>query len=182
MVLSSSERNDSARLCLAVANALRWARSAAVEGSTGDSFVGLADAPFFFRGKVDGESSLSDVISICSSCLSRFCFRGETRGFAGEWVSFQVLTTSGHQKASRLGRRFGALGMRFVFLDGETSLTGLGGGSGGVLGRSTGGAFRGERCFVGVGELDFSLAKECVRVDSRKEDTYNLRTPGPSLE
>ena len=44
--------------------------------------------------------------------------------------------------------------MRFFFLDGETSFDGLGGASGGVLGREIGGAFRGERCFVGVGELD----------------------------
>jgi hypothetical protein len=39
----------------------------------------------------------------------------------------------------------------FLF-EGETSLVGLGGASGGVAGREMGGALQGERCLVGVGE------------------------------
>ena len=42
--------------------------------------------------------------------------------------------------------------MRAFLFDGETSFEGLDG-WGGVLGPEIGGAFRGERCFVGVGEL-----------------------------
>jgi hypothetical protein len=87
--------------------------------------------------------------------LSHFCLRGETSGFEGECLSFHVLTTSGAQKASRLGRRSGACGIRFFFFDGETNFDGLASARGGVLGREIGGAFRGERCFVGVGELWF---------------------------
>ena len=51
-----------------------------------------------------------------------------------------------------LGRRFGAFGIRAFLFEGEASLEGLGA-CGGVAGRDIGGAFRGERCFVGVGEL-----------------------------
>lgn len=40
------------------------------------------------------------------------------------------------------------------FLEGETSFEGLGGARGGVIGREIGGALHGERCLVGVGELE----------------------------
>ena len=56
------------------------------------------------------------------------------------------------QKASILGLRLDTVGMRAFFLEGETSFEGLGI-CVGVVGRDTGGTFRGERCFVGVGEL-----------------------------
>jgi hypothetical protein len=38
------------------------------------------------------------------------------------------------------------------FFDGETSLEGLEGAGGGVVGREIGGALHGERSFLGVGE------------------------------
>jgi hypothetical protein len=52
-----------------------------------------------------------------------------------------------------LGRRSGAFGIRAFFFEGEASFEGLGN-WGGVLGRDIGGALRGERCFLGVGELN----------------------------
>lgn len=66
------------------------------------------------------------------------------------------MTTSGFQNASRLGRRSGALGISCFFFDGETSLVGLEGVNGGVVGRVIGGALQGERFLVGVGELQAS--------------------------
>ena len=44
------------------------------------------------------------------------------------------------------------------FLEGETSFDGLEGARGGVLERTTGGALHGDRCFLGVGELQSVLA------------------------
>lgn len=84
--------------------------------------------------------------------MNNFCFLGESNGLEGECLSFHSLTTTGSQKASRLGRRPGALGIARFFLDGDTSLEGLWGAEG-VLGREMGGALRGDRCLVGVGEL-----------------------------
>ena len=56
-----------------------------------------------------------------------------------------------------LGRSAGACGMRGFFFEGETSFDGLTG-AGGVVGRETGGALYGDRCFLGVGELQDAVS------------------------
>lgn len=152
MVVSSSERKDRASSCFWEAKALRRARISAVVGDVvpfldGD-FEVMPSTAFFFvgeEGPTMKEASLSEEESSLLSCLNNFSLRGDSSGFAGEWISFHVFTTCGHQKASRLGRRSGAWGMRFFFFERETSLLGLAGASGGV--------FRGERCREYVGEL-----------------------------
>ena len=64
--------------------------------------------------------------------------------------------------------------MAGFFLEGETSLLGLSGASGGVPGRERGGALHGERFFVGVGEYvrraGASCDDEVVGRDAANED------------
>lgn len=134
MAVSTSVMKASARACLRAAKSLRWARMLATVGrdSSVDPFL-VGDWAFFFRGEAvgDGKESLSSsemvIEFICfSSCLKRFCFRGESSGFEGENLSLWSLTISGSQKASMLGRRFGAVGIRACFFEGEASFEGLG--------------------------------------------------------
>lgn len=159
MVVSRRARKEVARAYFWAEKVLRWVRSSAgvgvgeVERLVGDVVVVLVD----FRGEVVGKSSsLSEEESDkrpWSSRSSHFCFLGERSGFEGEKASWWLLTSSAFQKASRLGRWFGAVGMWTRVLEGETSFDEVGGANGGVRGRDTGGAFRGERCLVGVGIL-----------------------------
>lgn len=106
-----------------------------------------------------GSRSIPPIILEISS--RHCCLLGDTSLFTGEWRSFQSLTTSGFQNASRLGRRSSDPALNGFFFEGETSFVWLPGVNVGVVGRNMGGALRGERFFVGVGELE---AGQCLEV------------------
>ena len=117
MRVSSSIRKVVAKACLEVAKSFLTWSSALVR------LVGLWD----FLGEVVGVDSLS-------SCRKRFFF-GDLMVFCGEYWSFQSLTVSTFQKASRLCLR-GGVGIFVLFFEGDTSLDFDGDAGGGVTARS----------------------------------------------
>ena len=69
---------------------------------------------------LESSRSIPPIFLVTSS--RHCCFLGDTSFFAGEWRSVQSLTTSGFHKASRLGRKSGAFGMRGFFFEGENTV------------------------------------------------------------
>ena len=135
IVVSSSARNAVAVLSLRSAKFFLCIRASLTEGAAaGTHFfskdldcgslnlgfeMGLAHSS---PELLESSRSIPTIFLVTSS--RHCCFLGDTSFFAGEWRSVQSLTTSGFQKASRLGRRSGAFGMRGFFFEGETSLVG----------------------------------------------------------
>ena len=135
IVESSSARNDVAMSSLRSAKFFLCIRASLTEGAAAVAhfFSGEWDRGSLSLGfemglvhsspeQLESSRSIPPIFLVTSS--RHCCFLGDISFFAGEWRSFQSLTTSGFQKASRLGRRSGAFGTRGFFFDGETSLVG----------------------------------------------------------
>ena len=135
IVVSSSARNAVAVLSLRSAKFFLCIRASLTEGAAarthffskdldcGSLSLGLEMGLVHSSPELlESSRSIPPIFLVTSS--RHCCFLGDTSFFAGEWRSVQSLTTSGFQKASRLGRKSGAFGMRGFFFEGETSLVG----------------------------------------------------------